>query len=75
MEYSIWYRKIQYLLNELEFLETITNATNQHIEDNNRSIDVLLNLIKAGLKKIVLHLLTSLKNLNITSLLKKCGIG
>lgn len=74
MEYSIWYRKIQYLLNELEFLETITNATNQHIEDNNRNIDVLLNLIKAGLKKIVLHLLTSLKNLNITSLLKKCGI-
>lgn len=53
--YEIYGRKIYYLLNDIEVLETIRNAIVQPEEDTLSSIDVMLKLIKAGLRRILMH--------------------
>lgn len=42
--YDIWHRKIQYLSNKVEFLETIINAMKQPIEGNTGTINIMMKL-------------------------------
>lgn len=55
--YYIWHRKIQYLLSEVEALETLRNTMSNLKKETPHKIGIMLNPIRNGKRKTVMHAL------------------